>query len=173
MANGTEGDEAEPAEPTLGTPVPLQHAGVRYPPPLIYLGGFAAGLVLERFMPLAKPAPGAASVAGFVLVVLAMMLSAASIGRFRRAGTSPVPNRPAEVLVTSGPYRFSRNPIYLSLGLAYVGAALILRTAWALVLLPAVMIYIDRYVVRKEERYLLSAFREEYRRYQASVRRWL
>lgn len=166
-------DRAGAPESSSDDPVTPEHAGVNFPPPLIYLIGFVAGVLLEQIIPFSDPPRAAASVAGFVVVVMGIALSSASVGRFRKASTSVIPNQPAKTLITSGPYRFSRNPMYVALALAYVGSALIVRMFWPLITLLPVMAMVDRYVVRKEERYLESAFGEEYRRYRASVRRWL
>lgn len=167
-----DGDSAGPhADP--GTPVVLEHAGIHFPPPLIYLIGFVAGALAEQVLPLPDPPQGPASVAGFVFVVIGIALSSASVGRFRRASTSVIPNQPAKVLVTSGPYRFSRNPMYVAITLAYIGSAFIVRMLWPLAALPVVLLVVGRYVIRKEERYLESAFGEDYRRYKKFVRRWI
>jgi protein-S-isoprenylcysteine O-methyltransferase Ste14 len=84
-----------------------------------------------------------------------------------------LPNRPASALATGGPYHFTRNPMYVGMALLYIGLALVLNTAWPLVFLPLVLLIIDAAVIRREERYLISAFGEEYRAYCSRVRRWL
>jgi len=107
----------------------------------------------------------------FALVYLALFVGA--LTAFRRARTTLIPNRPATAFVTRGPYGFTRNPMYLSLVALYIAAALWLNSWWALVLLPVVVIIIDRAVIAREERYLGSAFPAEYSAYRARVRRWL
>lgn len=166
-------DDSENSAPSAETPAALSDAGVHFPPPFIYLAGIVIGALLEQILPLYEPPAGPAALAGFVLVVLGIALSSASVGRFRAAETSAIPNRPASVLVTSGPYKFTRNPMYLALAIVYVGSALIVRMIWPLILLPAVLFTVVRYVIRREERYLESVFGDEYRRYRASTRRWL
>ena|SRR5690242_5339325 len=151
------------------------HAGVRFPPPFVYVLGIAAAWLLHRWMALpitAGPSRTRNVVAAlFVLVYLALFLAA--LTAFRRARTTLVPNRPATAFVTSGPYAFTRNPMYVSLVALYVAAALWLNSWWALVLLPVVVIVIDRTVIAREERYLGSAFPAEYSAYRSRVRRWL
>lgn len=153
----------------------LPNAGVRFPPPLLYLLGFGAGWVAERFRPLpvtighsfARTALGVLGIAAWALLaVSALML-------FRRAGTSLIPNKPSAAIVTTGPYRFTRNPMYVSLIALYVGLTLLMNSWWPMIFLPIVVLLIDRVVIAREERYLRSAFPTEYGAYTARVRRWL
>ena len=92
---------------------------------------------------------------------------------FRAAQTAILPSRAASRIVTGGPYRFTRNPMYVGLTAAYVGTTLLIGTLWPIVLLPIVLSLLVRLVIRREEVYLLSAFRDEYATYAARVRRWL
>jgi protein-S-isoprenylcysteine O-methyltransferase Ste14 len=96
-----------------------------------------------------------------------------SLWLFLRARTSPLPMRPTTALVGSGPYRWTRNPMYLAMLLVYLGAALLFDVTWALVLSPAVVALVNRLVIAREERYLEAKFGEEYRRYKARVGRWI
>jgi protein-S-isoprenylcysteine O-methyltransferase Ste14 len=93
--------------------------------------------------------------------------------RFRSARTSMVPMRPSTALVTSGPYRVTRNPMYVGMAFLYAGLALLLGVIWSLAFLPAVLLMVDRFVIAREERYLEARFGEEYRAYKGRVRRWL
>jgi protein-S-isoprenylcysteine O-methyltransferase Ste14 len=92
---------------------------------------------------------------------------------FKRARTAIIPNRSASAIVTTGPYRFTRNPMYAGLTLAYVGGALLIGTAWTLLLLPVVIAVLYRRVIRREEAYLDAAFPDVYAAYRGRVRRWL
>jgi protein-S-isoprenylcysteine O-methyltransferase Ste14 len=92
---------------------------------------------------------------------------------FFRARTTVRPDRAASSLVTSGPYRFTRNPMYLSLTLLYAGVATFYQSVWAWLLLPAVLAYLDRRVIRREEIFLERRFGPDYARYCAKVRRWI
>ncbi|MEO8336423.1 MAG: isoprenylcysteine carboxylmethyltransferase family protein [bacterium] len=92
---------------------------------------------------------------------------------FRRAGTAINPHHSAKRLVVSGPYRFTRNPMYTGLTIAYLGASLLLGSEWPLLLLPIVLFAVFRFVIQREERYLADAFGSEYAEFRMRVRRWL
>jgi protein-S-isoprenylcysteine O-methyltransferase Ste14 len=148
-------------------------SGVRLPPPLIYLAGLALGWLLGAWHPLGRiPAPlrwtlgGALAVAGLCLLLPALRA-------MRRAGTAIAPTRPTTRLVVGGPFRVTRNPLYLSLVLLYAALAVLTRTLWALILLPAVVVVLQRVVIAREEAYLERRFGDEYRAYRARVRRWI
>jgi protein-S-isoprenylcysteine O-methyltransferase Ste14 len=146
---------------------------VRFPPPLIYVGGFLLGLVLEAAFPIdGLPSPVEIGVA--VAGTLAwLVLDGSAMRRFKRAGTSMVPMRPSTAIVTSGPYRFTRNPMYLGMAALYLALAFGLGVIWAVVILPLVLLAVDRLVIAREERYLEAKFGDEYRGYKRRVRRWL
>lgn len=159
-----------------GSSAPLPHAGVGFPPPLVYAAGVAAGWALHRWVhPLPITAgnawPRLALGAAGVLAWLALFASAAAT--FRRARTTLIPNRPASAIATGGPYRFTRNPMYVSLVALYVGVTLLVNSWWPFLFLPVVIVLIDRTVIAREERYLASAFPQEYAAYASRVRRWL
>jgi protein-S-isoprenylcysteine O-methyltransferase Ste14 len=142
--------------------------GVLAPPPLIFVAAFVTGLLCRNLMPrVGSPVAGAAiATAGVVILGLAF-------NRMLRAGTNIDPYKPATALVTSGIYRFSRNPIYVAMTLLYVAAALSFRILPALILLPVALVVLHFGAIRREERYLESRFPEEYRSYRAGVRRWI
>ena len=160
------GPASSPARPA--------HAGVHFPPPLIYAVAIVIGWLLNRWYALPMVRGGSRALEGGAifcgLVYLAIFFAAAAT--FRRARTTLIPNRPANALVTSGPYRFTRNPMYVSLVVLYVGVTLALNSWWPLILLPLVILVVTRAVIEREERYLSAAF-PEYAAYRARVRRWL
>jgi len=150
-------------------------AGVRLPPPFIYLGALLLGLVADRFV-----AVGYFGIDRWLLVATGALLFAAgavmmlaAAGLFRRLGTNIPPSRPTTLIATTGPYRWTRNPMYLGMALVYAGIAVGFAGAIALALLPLVLIVIQRQVIAREERYLEAKFGDDYRRYKAEVRRWL
>jgi protein-S-isoprenylcysteine O-methyltransferase Ste14 len=155
---------------TSGRP---DHPNVRIPPPLIYAAGFIFGLWLGRAVPVSVLPNTPSRIAAVVSIALWAVLGVWSIGVFRRAHTGFLPIRPATTLVIAGPYRVTRNPMYLALACLYVGLALWFDVFWALVLLPLVIVAVHHYVIVREEKYLESKFGDEYRRYKARVRRWL
>jgi protein-S-isoprenylcysteine O-methyltransferase Ste14 len=154
---------------------PLPNAGVRFPPPLIYLLGLALGYGLNRVVPLwiVSPEPRWMFRLGIVVAVGGQLFAAWGVLTFRRHATAIIPHRPASTIVTSGPYRFTRNPMYVGMSVIYAGLALLLDTWWAFALLPVVIAIIDRQVIAMEERYLASAFGAEYDSYRSRVRRWI
>lgn len=148
-------------------------SGVRFPPPLVYAGGLLAGWLAERIEPAAVFDSRGWWLLALPIGAVGVGLIAAALGLFRRAGTDPLPMRPTTALVFAGPYRFTRNPMYLGMALVYVAGALLLDLPWAFLFLPVVLLIIGRRVIAKEERYLDAKFGEEYRSYRARVRRWL
>jgi protein-S-isoprenylcysteine O-methyltransferase Ste14 len=107
------------------------------------------------------------------VVLLAVGLCIAAVRIFRAAGT-PVPgNRPTTTIVRTGPYRFSRNPIYLAFSILQVGVALWVDSLWLLVTLVPALALMSFWVIPREERYLEARFHSEYLPYKSSVRRWL
>jgi protein-S-isoprenylcysteine O-methyltransferase Ste14 len=151
------------------------HAGVRFPPPLIYALPFIAGVLLHRYVGHDRLPRGAgiSRLVGWVLLVGGLVLDLSAVGFFRRFRTSLIPIRPSTTLVTSGPYRFTRNPMYLGMGLVYLGLPLLLGYAWPYAFFPLAVILMDRLAIRHEESYLDRKFGEPYRRYRESVRRWI
>lgn len=147
--------------------------GTRVPPPATFALAFAAGAGLEAVLP--GPGEGFAPhvAAGTALMALGLALAAWFFAAFRRAGTPVDLNKATTSLVVSGPYRISRNPGYLSLSILSAGAAVTAGWRWPLVLLPVAVLAVDRFVIRREERYLLERYGDEYERYRSTTRRWL
>ena len=154
--------------------VPL-NAGVHYPPPLLYVAGIAVGWLLDRAR--ALPITGHPSTTRVALALAFavgwLALFAPALGAFLRKHTTIIPDRPATALVTSGIYRLTRNPMYLSLACLYVAVTLVLDSWWPIVFLPLVIVAVDRLIIRREERYLAQAFPTEYPAYRERVRRWV
>lgn len=149
------------------------HAGVKMPPPLLYAAGLGAGFLLQVLVPFSSWSEITGIILALPFLVFGVGLSAWSIGLFRQVRTSLVPIAPSTALVTQGPYRLTRNPMYLGLALVYAGVAFWLQLSWGLLLLPVVLILVYYLVIVREERYLERKFGEAYVRYRAEVRRWL
>jgi protein-S-isoprenylcysteine O-methyltransferase Ste14 len=142
-------------------------------PPLVYLSSLVIGVLLQLAMPLPFLSGTLAVPLGAPLVVVALALFAYSVAKFRAAGT-PVPGRkPTTVIVRTGPYRFSRNPIYLAFSIFQLGIAIWVNSLWVLVTLVGAVALIHWVVIRREEQYLERRFGAAYLDYKAAVRRWL
>jgi protein-S-isoprenylcysteine O-methyltransferase Ste14 len=152
------------------------YADVAVKPPLLFLGALVLGALLSVTVPIG-PRPGSANglavLVGLIFVVIGFAIAGLAVRTFTRAGADVVPGRPATALVAGGPYRFTRNPIYIGFTLIYFGIAILATSVWILVLLIPVLGILQRGVVMREEAYLDVKFGEAYRKYQARVPRWL
>ena len=148
-------------------------AGVVAPPPAIYAVALLAGFGLDALLPSPTLPDEVASPVGIVLVVVGGMLLASFLAALRRAHTPVDPGSPTTRLVTTGPYRITRNPAYLGFALLYAGIAALATAPWAYVTLVPALVVVDRLVIAREERYLQRRFGEEYRRFRTQTRRWL
>lgn len=150
--------------------------GVWFPPPTLFVVGFLLALALDRWVFSIRF--GGASrptlvVTGWLLIAAGLSVLLWAMLTFTVARTAILPSRPARTIVATGPFRFSRNPMYIGLSSIYIGLSLLMGMVWPLVLLPLVLLSLHALVIRREERYLDDAFGEEYAAYRARVRRWL
>ena len=155
---------------------PQKHgAEVRVPPPLFYLAAMLAGGALDRWL-LPLPMGSGAQVrigAGVIAGLAGLIFMVPALSRFRATGQNPKPWKPSPELIERGVYRFSRNPMYLGLGLVQVGLGLGLDNLWiVLMTLPAIAA-VHVMAIRPEESYLEECFGDGYRDYKSRVRRWL
>jgi protein-S-isoprenylcysteine O-methyltransferase Ste14 len=142
-------------------------------PPLIYLSSIGLGVILHLMRPSSLLPSSLSPLFGALLVLLAVGLFVSAVRTFRAAGT-PVPgNQPTTTIVRTGPYRFSRNPIYLAFSVLQLGIALWMNSLWLVATLLAAVVVMSFVVIPREERYLQARFPSEYSAYKASVRRWL
>jgi protein-S-isoprenylcysteine O-methyltransferase Ste14 len=147
--------------------------GVITPPPLIYAGALAAGLLANRLLRLPFLPRRLARTLGPLLIVVGFAVGFSGFREVRRAGSNVDPREPTTTVVTEGPYRFTRNPMYLGFTLQYVGISALFNALLPILLLPAVQQLMRRGVIEREERYLERKFGEEYLHYKESVRRWI
>lgn len=145
-------------------------AGVRFPPPLIFLGVALIGPVIDRLLGLPPlPIPGWLSLVfllpGFALIGIA-------VGLFRKQGENPVPSTPTEGIIDTGIYARTRNPMYLGMAVIYPGVAILLASMPSLLLWPVAIFLIRTKVIAREERYLEAKFGAPYAAYKARVGRW-
>ena len=153
----------------------FRRASRRVPVPWVFVLAYLVGAGIEklafghtylrsnRFVP----------VAGGVIFALGAALAAWGWLIFHQQRTTRVPGETSTTFVMWGPYRFTRNPMYVGLSVAYVGEAVILHQLIPIVLLPAVIAYLNQIVIPIEEKCLQDAFGSEYARYRNRVRRWL
>lgn len=152
------------------------NALMRIPVPWVFILLYLAGLAIQRVLPIAISSPGLAwivRVAGFVFIGLGIVLAFSALGIFRKTKTTTVPHETPSTLVTSGPYRFTRNPMYVGLTLEYLGVAAARLDVWPVILLPLLLAYINFVVIPVEEQNLRGVFGDAYQEYGARVGRWL
>lgn len=158
----------------MTSPAPRDETGIRFPPPFIYALFFLAGYALQRFEPASLFAgqswPGTV---GWVMIGAGVAFAITAALTFRQAGTSVNPTKPATTVVAHGPFRLTRNPMYLSMAVIYLGGVLMLDSVWPLVLFPLTIWVIRTRIIALEEAYLESKFGAIYLDYKKKVRRWL
>jgi protein-S-isoprenylcysteine O-methyltransferase Ste14 len=148
-------------------------ARVLFPPPLIYVTAFILGLRLQSSFPLPLLLPKLLrTFLSGTLLGTGITIGALAVREMKSAGTSVRPQQPTTALVVEGPYRLTRNPIYLSMTLIYSGLAMLANALWPLLLLPLPLQLLKRGVIEREEHYLEHKFGEQYQSYKESVPRW-
>jgi protein-S-isoprenylcysteine O-methyltransferase Ste14 len=147
--------------------------GIRVPPPLLYLLPLALGLLLDRMLHIPFLPHRVARILGWPLVGGGVALSGWAIRTMRNAETTMRTDKPVSTLIQEGPFRYTRNSLYLSDAMIYAGIAVLRNSLWAIVLPPLVLLVIQREVIGREEGYLERTFGEEYLDYKARVRRWV
>ncbi|MPW05634.1 isoprenylcysteine carboxylmethyltransferase family protein [Paraburkholderia sp. CNPSo 3155] len=167
MASEDRNEKAEPAMvPQVANPGIIR-------PPFVYLGAIVVGVLLHFAWPVQLVPHSASGPLGGSAVLVAVVLFVWAV-RTLRAADTPVPgNRPTTAIVCKGPFRYSRNPIYLAFSLLQLGVAFSVNSLWLLVTLVPAVALMSLVVIPREERYLESRFPSEYLPYKASVRRWL
>ena len=140
--------------------------------PIVYLASILAGFGLNTVWPV-EVFPRAIKSLGGLLTVLAVALFVLSVREFRRARTPIRTRKPVTAVIRTGPYRFSRNPIYLSFTLLQLGLGTWANSAWVVGMLIPTLVLMSYGVIAREERYMAQKFGDEYLRYTAAVRRWI
>lgn len=164
------------ARPERPTDVP----GVIAPPPFIFLAFLVGGWALDQFLAgrgMAIPPlpldPVVRKGVALVLIIGGLLLEFWAAGLFQKAGTNVAPWRPSTALVTDGPYKFTRNPMYVGFAITYLGLAFGLQSMIAIALIVPCLVLMGWGVIGREERYLEAKFGRAYTDYKARVRRWL
>lgn len=158
---------------TPGDDMPSNPTGIKLPPPVLFLASILLGLSIQRLAPLGLIGGGLGGTLGLLLVVAGLSLVVLAARELFKARTTVRPDRGATALITNGPFRISRNPIYLGFALLQVGIALCSNNLWILLLLGINVVLLNRLVIAREERYLEAAFGKVYRDYSSRVRRWI
>jgi protein-S-isoprenylcysteine O-methyltransferase Ste14 len=148
-------------------------ANVIVRPPIAWALAVLAGLALNWLMPLPFLLAAVSGWLGAIVFALALALVAWAISTMTRAGSNVPTRLPTTTIVETGPYRFTRNPIYLGMVLGLIGLAIALNSLWPLTTLVPFALVIRYGVITREEAYLERKFGDVYRRYRARVRRWL
>ena len=151
----------------------LDHAQVKIHPPVLTLIHVAAAFLLNWLIPFPATLPQIWKSLGVVLVLAGLALAFMAVRQFSVAHTTLDPHGSVKTIVTSGVYRFSRNPIYLGFVCALIGLPLALGTYWGAALSPLLAMGLNALVIRHEEAYLEKKFGDEYAGYRSRVRRWL
>ena len=152
------------------------HSLLAVPVPWVFVLAYLLGVIVHLLAPLTIRSPKAVALLrwiGLVPLGVGLLIAFTALGLFKRSSTTTVPFETPTQLVVRGPYRFSRNPMYLGLSLLYVGVAATQGLLWPLFPLPLVIVYVNRVVIPVEERRLQEVFGAEYDQYRAKVRRWL
>jgi protein-S-isoprenylcysteine O-methyltransferase Ste14 len=149
------------------------HADVKIHPPILLLIHLLAAFILNWLLPFPIAAPKPVLWAGYVLVFIGLSLVFSAIYQFGKAKTTVDPHGSVSNIVRSGPYRFSRNPIYLGFTCILIGLPLALGNVWGVILSPVLVLSLNRLVIRHEEAYLEGKFGDVYTNYKSRVRRWL
>jgi protein-S-isoprenylcysteine O-methyltransferase Ste14 len=142
-------------------------------PPVVALLCIVLAYFLGRFVPLPFVVPRVLRNSGLLLAFVGFLLGIGAFWEFRKAGTTLDPHGSSKQIVTSGIYRFSRNPIYLGFLLMVIGLPLTSGSYWGIVLAPFYVMLMDRLVIQHEEAYLEKKFGQTYTSYMSRVRRWL
>jgi len=143
------------------------------PPPLIFLSALGLGLILSLAFPVSFLPPLLRLVPGILCIALAAAVLLAAFRTMQRSNTPVDPYETPRTIVTTGPYHFTRNPIYLSMAIFALGVGLLADALWVLILLPVALLVIHFGVIAREERYLESKFGAVYLQYKSAVRRWI
>lgn len=154
---------------------PRGGARVKLPPPLVFLALIGAGVGLRYLAP-PPPLPGSRNVqfaVGGALVALALAIGGSAFGLFKRSGQDPAPWKPSPSLVLQGAYRFTRNPMYVSMVLIQIGIGVILDNLWVVVGAAFALVVVHYTAVLREEAYLEEKFGDDYRQFKKRVRRYL
>jgi protein-S-isoprenylcysteine O-methyltransferase Ste14 len=143
-------------------------------PPLVGLTLLITGVVLHALVPFSIfKEPLLALILGLMILFIGIMLQFYCLKVFKKANTTPLFKKPTLRIARNGPYAKSRNPIYIAVLIQFSGMALIFNSWWLVAFIPILYLYLSYGVIRREEKYLESKFKNEYNDYKSKVPRWL
>ncbi len=148
-------------------------ANVHFPPPLIHTVGVLSGIELNRLYSLELLTPIWSIWLGVAMIVISLAVAGSGFREFGRNRNPVLPNLPIKELMTRGPFRYSRNPLYVALALLHAGLGLVSGSVWILLTLLPTMLIVRYRVISREEAYLTRRFGQEYLAYKTRVRRWV
>ncbi|HMG66715.1 MAG TPA: isoprenylcysteine carboxylmethyltransferase family protein [Chitinophagaceae bacterium] len=149
--------------------------GVYFPPPLIYVLIFIAGAFIQKKVPLDNTIfqSRTVKIIGIIFLCFALFFSVRSLRQFFKSKNTLIPFKPASSLQTGGIYSISRNPMYVALAIVYLGIACLVGNWWNIILFPILILVVQEYIIKSEERYLQREFQQQFKDYRKKVRRWL
>ncbi|MEZ5026167.1 MAG: isoprenylcysteine carboxylmethyltransferase family protein [Chitinophagales bacterium] len=149
--------------------------GVYIPPPLFYVLTFVASVFAQKIVTL----PDAlfhttfVKIVGVILLIIALFFLIRSLRQFFLTKNTVILIKPASSLQITGIYGITRNPMYIGLAIVYLGITCFIGNWWNLILFPLLLIFVQEYIIKREEKYLEAEFGQEYEEYKNKVRRWL
>ena len=149
--------------------------GVYIPPPLIYALIFLAAVFIQKKISLDDSFfhLQIAKIAGALFLIVSLFFMVTSLRQFFISKNTLIPIKPASSLQTNGIYKITRNPMYVSLALVYLGISCFVGNWWNIILFPLLLLIVQEYIIKREEKYLLRRFGKDYVVYKTKVRRWL
>jgi protein-S-isoprenylcysteine O-methyltransferase Ste14 len=157
----------------LGMSESKDHANVKVHPPVLLLIHLVVAFALHWLLPLSNTFPKFLEWVGYGLVFVGLGFAFRAMNQFRKVHTTLDPHGSVSAIVTDGPYRISRNPIYLSLLCFLIGIPFVSGNYWGLMMCPVFVATMNQLVIKHEETYLEEKFKDVYTSYKSRVRRWL
>lgn len=149
--------------------------GVYIPPPLIYILTFLAAVFIQKKIPIGDSLfhQQLIKIVGVILIIIALLFLDRSLRQFFLSKNTLITIKPASSLQTNGIYSITRNPMYVGLAIVYMGIACFIGNWWNIILFPVLLLIVQEYIIKREEKYLERRFGQEYLDYKSKVRRWL
>ena len=149
--------------------------GVYIPPPLIYVVVFLAAVFIQKKISIDDSTfhLQIVKITGVLFLIVSLFFMVTSLRQFFISKNTLILIKPASSLQTNGIYSITRNPMYVGLALVYLGISCFVGNWWNVILFSLLLLIVQEYIIKREEKYLLRRFGEEYAVYKAKVRRWL